>query len=61
MSEQPPRALTPDFASDPERFAANQAATLQFSAAGDVHQPVADRLAALDSGPSKAGPDATAL
>ena len=50
MSEQPPRALTPDFASDPERFAANQAATRQFSAAGDIHQPVADRLSALDSG-----------
>ena len=50
MREDPPRALTPDFASDPERFAANQAATRQFSAAGDVHQPIADRLAALDSG-----------
>jgi hypothetical protein len=46
MSDLPPRALTPDFDRDPERFAANQAATRMFSA-GDVHEPVADRLAAL--------------
>ena len=45
MSDLPPRALTPDFDRDPERFAANQAATRIFSA-GDVHEPVADRLAA---------------
>jgi SAM-dependent methyltransferase len=50
MTTQPPRPLIPDFDSDPERFAANQAATRQFSAIGDVHQQVADRLAALDAG-----------
>ena len=42
--------MTPDFDSDPERFAANQAATSQFSAIADVHQQVADRLAALGAG-----------
>jgi 2-polyprenyl-3-methyl-5-hydroxy-6-metoxy-1,4-benzoquinol methylase len=50
MTKQPPGPLTPDFDSDPGRFAANQAATRLFSAAGDVHGPVADRLAALGSG-----------
>jgi SAM-dependent methyltransferase len=50
MTTQPPRPLIPDFDSDPERFAANQAATRQFSAIGDVHQQVADRLAALNAG-----------
>jgi SAM-dependent methyltransferase len=50
MPAQPPRPLIPDFDSDPERFAANQAATRQFSATGDVHLQVAARLAALDAG-----------
>jgi SAM-dependent methyltransferase len=50
MTAQPPRPLIPDFDSDPERFAANQAATWQFSVTGDVHRQVADRLAALDAG-----------
>jgi SAM-dependent methyltransferase len=50
MTAEPPRPLIPDFDSDPERFAANQAATRQFSAIGDVHQQVADRLAALGAG-----------
>ena len=50
MAEQPPRPLIPDFDDDPERFAANQAATQQFSLAGDVQQPVADRLAACGTG-----------
>jgi SAM-dependent methyltransferase len=50
MNAQPPRPLIPDFDSDPERFAANQAATRQFSATGDIHRQVADRLAALDAG-----------
>jgi ketosteroid isomerase-like protein len=50
MTTQPPRPLIQGFDSDPERFAANQAATRQFSAIGDVHQQVADRLAALDAG-----------
>jgi ubiquinone/menaquinone biosynthesis C-methylase UbiE len=47
MTAPPPRPLIPDFDSDPERFAANQAATWQFSATGDVHRQVADRLAAI--------------
>jgi SAM-dependent methyltransferase len=47
MTAEPPGPLTPDFDSDPERFAANRAATRQFSAVGDVHQQVADRFAAL--------------
>lgn len=34
-----------DYYSDPARFAANQAATARFSAAGDVHGLVAERLA----------------
>ncbi len=50
MTAQPPRPLIPDFDCDPKRFAANQAATRQFSAAGDVHAWVADRLAALGTG-----------
>ncbi|MGQ0775883.1 MAG: hypothetical protein ACT4NY_15930 [Pseudonocardiales bacterium] len=33
-----------DYDSDPARFAANQAATARFSAVGDVHVPVAERL-----------------
>jgi SAM-dependent methyltransferase len=49
LTGQPP-PLIPDFAADPERFAANQAATQQFSVAGDVHPLVADRLAALGTG-----------
>jgi SAM-dependent methyltransferase len=48
VTDQPP--LIPDFDDDPERFAANQAATRQLSVAGDVHRPVADRLAALGTG-----------
>jgi SAM-dependent methyltransferase len=50
VTAEPPGPLIPDFDSDPERFAANQAATREFSAGGDVHQPVADRLAALSAG-----------
>jgi SAM-dependent methyltransferase len=50
LTGQPPRPLIPDFDDDPERFAANQAATQQFSFAGDVHQGVADRLATLAAG-----------
>ena len=34
-----------DYDSDPSRFAANRDATARFSAAGDVHGPVAERLA----------------
>jgi SAM-dependent methyltransferase len=50
VTGQPPRPLIPDFDDDPERFAANQASTQQFSVAGDVHRQVADRLAAQDTG-----------
>jgi len=50
MTAPPPRPLIPDFDSDPERFAANQAATWQFSATGDVHRQVADRLAGIGAG-----------
>jgi hypothetical protein len=47
MTAEPPRPLNPDFDSDPERFAANQAATRRFAAVGDNHQQVADRLATI--------------
>jgi hypothetical protein len=50
MTAEPPGPLIPDFDSDPERFAANQAATRLFFAGGDVHQTVADWLAALSTG-----------
>lgn len=40
------RALPVDYDDDPERFAANQAATAAYSSRGDVHGPVARRLAA---------------
>lgn len=36
--------LPVDYDCDPARFAANQAATARFSAMGDVHVPVAERL-----------------
>jgi hypothetical protein len=39
------RALTADFDDDPERFAANQPATQNFSMIGDVHDRVTERLA----------------
>ncbi len=39
-----------DYDSDPARFAANQAASARFSAVGDVHGPVADRLASAAVG-----------
>lgn len=39
------RPVPVDYDIDPARFAANQAATAKFSAAGDVHGPVAERLA----------------
>ena len=39
------RALPADFDHDPERFAANQLATQNFSMIGDVHDRVAERLA----------------
>jgi SAM-dependent methyltransferase len=42
----PRRALRADYDRDPGRFAANQAATDEFSRLGDVHGPVARRLAA---------------
>jgi hypothetical protein len=45
------RALSADFDHDPERFAANQLATLAFSIIGDVHDRVADRLAKITNGP----------
>ena len=43
--------LPADYDSDPARFAANQAATTRFSAAGDVHGLVAWRLAAAGVAP----------
>ncbi len=36
--------LPVDYDRDPARFAAYQAATARFSAVGDVHVPVAERL-----------------
>lgn len=45
MLEPPGRALPADYDRDPDRFAANQAATAAYSRAGDVHDPVARRLA----------------
>lgn len=43
--ERARRALPADYDRDPDRFAANQTATAAFSRAGDVHRPVAHRLA----------------
>jgi hypothetical protein len=45
------RGLSADFDHDPERFAANQLATQNFSIVGDVHDRVADRLAKITNGP----------
>jgi ubiquinone/menaquinone biosynthesis C-methylase UbiE len=45
------RALDADFDHDPERFAANQLATQNFSMIGDVHDRVAERLAKITTGP----------
>ncbi|NMM24215.1 MAG: class I SAM-dependent methyltransferase [Phycicoccus sp.] len=44
-------ALPVDYDRDPERFAANQAATSRFCIAGDVHGPVAERLASTATPP----------
>jgi len=33
------------------RFAANQAATARFSVAGDVHDPIAERLTSVGAAP----------
>jgi SAM-dependent methyltransferase len=44
-------ALAADFDDDPERFAANQLATQNFSMIGDVHDRVAERLAKITVGP----------
>lgn len=46
----PRRALASDYGDDPGRFAANQDATARYSTAGDVHGPVARRLAASGVG-----------
>jgi SAM-dependent methyltransferase len=43
--------LAADFDHDPERFAANQLATQNFSMIGDVHDRVAERLAKITDGP----------
>ncbi|MGH2908765.1 MAG: class I SAM-dependent methyltransferase, partial [Solirubrobacteraceae bacterium] len=40
-----------DYDSDPARFAANPAATARFSAVGDVHVLVAERLASIAAAP----------
>jgi len=40
-----------DYQVDPARFAANETATALFSRGGDVHQPVAGRLASATTGP----------
>ena len=45
------KALAADFDHDPERFAANQLATQNFSMIGDVHDRVAERLAKFTAGP----------
>lgn len=45
MEHRSGRALPPDYDDDPERFAVNRAATARYSRAGDVHRPVARRLA----------------
>jgi SAM-dependent methyltransferase len=45
------RALASDFDHDPERFAANQLTTQNFSMIGDLHDPVAERLAKITLGP----------
>lgn len=45
MGDTTRRALPADYDHDPGRFAANQAATAEFSRVGDVHGPVARRLA----------------
>jgi hypothetical protein len=50
MEEDAGRALAADFDHDPERFAANQKATQNFSMIGDVHDRVADRLAKIAVG-----------
>lgn len=42
--QTPPRAQPVDYDSDLDRFLTNQAATRLFSAAGDLHEPVAERL-----------------
>lgn len=46
-----PGELPADYDTDPERFAANQAATARFSTAGDVHVPVAERLCRAGASP----------
>ena len=55
-NQEPPRepegrALPADFDHDPDRFAANQLATQNFSMIGDVHDQVAERLAKITVGP----------
>lgn len=45
VAENSGRSLAADYDRDPDRFAANQAATAAYSRAGDVHGPVARRLA----------------
>ena len=45
MPEPARRPLPADYDRDPDRFAANQASTAAFSRIGDVHGPVARRLA----------------
>jgi SAM-dependent methyltransferase len=55
-NQEPPRepegrALPADFDHDPDRFAANQLATENFSMIGDVHDRVAERLAKITVGP----------
>lgn len=55
MGDEPGRPAEPvpvpvDYDSDPERFAANQAATARLSASGDVHDLVARRLADTATG-----------
>ena len=44
------KALAADFDHDPERFAANQLATQNFSMIGDVHDRVAERLVKITTG-----------
>ncbi len=47
----PGRPCPSDYQADPARFAANETATALFSRGGDVHQPVAGRLASATTGP----------
>jgi len=47
MDDRTGRAVPVDYEADPERFRTNQAATTAYSRAGDVHGPVARRLAAV--------------